>query len=485
MNDNKNTENEELNNNSARPADNFEATNHSKANNKENFEATNHGKENNKGNFEATNHGKESNKGNFEAYSSKENIENNISKDSANNQANFNEAVKNKNNVNLKYALMFATVFALGGLSVFGVQGFMQGAKIVQISKVAPSAQEEASETTNINAVSKSKDAVVSVVSYASPKNLSGLSNIIGDKAKKGDLQAIANGSGVIYKKDGAYAYVVTNHHVINGAEKVDVVLSDGTSVGAEILGSDIWTDLTVLKISAENVKVIMAFSNSDEVAVGQTALAIGSPLGLSLSNSVTRGIVSSKERQIPIDINNDGSYDWYQTVIQTDAAINPGNSGGALINSSGELIGINELKISNVREGISAEGIGFVIPANEVKIIAEQLEKNGKVSRPALGVQLASLSTINKNLAEEKLNYDTSKKGVVIKSVEAGSAAEKSNLKDYDIITKINDTNIESIADLRKYLFEKTKIGETINITYYRQGKEYQTKLTLARLDQ
>lgn len=425
----------------------------------------------------------EENKENFENNFSEESE--NISLDYPNNQDSIKEPIQKKKSVNLKHALILTTVFSLGGLSVFGVQNFVQGTRTVYTSKVAPSSQEVANEKTTINAVSKSKDAVVSVISYAGQKNSSGLSNIIGDKAKKGELQAIANGSGVIYKKDGKSAYVVTNQHVINGAEKVDVVLSDGKSVSAEILGSDIWTDLTVLKINSDNVKVVMEFSNSDDVAVGQTALAIGSPLGVSLSNSVTRGIVSAKERQIPIDINNDGAYDWYQTVIQTDAAINPGNSGGALINSSGELIGINELKISNAKEGVSAEGIGFVIPANEVKIIAEQLEKNGKVSRPALGIQLVSLSAINKNLVEEKLSYDTNKKGVLIRSVEQGSAAEKSGLKEYDIITKINDTNIESVADLRKYLFEKTKIGETINITYYRDGKEYQNKLTLGTLDQ
>lgn len=381
----------------------------------------------------------------------------------------------------LKMLLIAVTIFSLGGLSVFGLQSIM--GTTYNTSKVTVTKEEAENEQLTVNAISKAKDAVVSVINYKKTSSSSILDTILGENYTDGDLKASSNGSGVIYKKEGNIAYIVTNEHVINGAGKLSVILSDGTLVDAELVGNDIWTDLAVLKISGDNVSVVMDFANSNEVAVGQTALAIGSPLGVSLSNSVTKGIVSAVERQVPMDIDKDGSYDWYQTVMQTDAAINPGNSGGALINISGQLIGINQLKASSTTSEVSTEGIGFVIPANEVKLIAEQLEKEGKVTRSALGIQLVSISTLNADLVETTLKYDASKKGVVIKAVESGSAAETSGLKQYDIITKINDITIENVADLRKYLFEKTKIGETVTVTYYREGKEYAAKLTLGTL--
>ncbi|MBF0714188.1 trypsin-like peptidase domain-containing protein [Gemella sp. GH3] len=387
---------------------------------------------------------------------------------------------RNKSN----YAKLFLTVFGsfvLGAFSVFGTQYFVNGNKRVETSRVASSEKENSNQETTINAVSKAKDAVVSIVNYQQT-----VSNDIGSILGSGgsnELKPAANGSGVIYKKDGNTAYIVTNEHVIKGAKKINVILSDGKTLEAELVGSDVWTDLAILKINSKDVKVVMDFSDSNNVAVGETAMAIGSPLDISLSNTVTKGIVSAVDRQIPIDIDKDGTPDWYQTVIQTDAAINPGNSGGALINNKGELIGINELKISNAGESVSAEGIGFVIPANEVKIITEQLEKTGKVMRPALGIHLNSVSSLNKDLVEGTLNYNTDKKGIIIKGVESGSSAEKAGLKQYDIITKLNGSEVKSVAELRKYIFENTKIGDTVKVTYYRNGKEYETSVTLKAL--
>ncbi len=390
----------------------------------------------------------------------------------------------NKNPFFSKNFILAILVIVLLAFNIFYISNSYMN-KNINKTKVAKIAQEETNEQTTIQAISKAKDAVVSVVSYSSKNGNDDLESILRGKQQKGELKVTSSGSGVIYKKEGNTAYVVTNLHVINGAEKVDIILSDGTSVKAEIVGSDLWTDLAVLKINSEKVTTVMDFSNSDEVAVGQSAYAIGSPLGVSFSNSVTKGIVSAKERQIPMDIDKNGTYDWYQTVIQTDAAINPGNSGGALINSSGELIGINELKISNASKGVSAEGIGFVIPANEVKIIVEQLEKSGKVIRPALGVQIMSVASLNSDFVQSKLKYDINNKGVVITSIEPNSASSEAGLKEYDIITKINDKKINNVAELRKYLFEKTKIGETINITYFRDGKENTVSLTLKTLGQ
>lgn len=379
-----------------------------------------------------------------------------------------------------KYVIFGLAAFSLGGLTTYTVwNSKIQAPYTSLVSSTA--------ETANINAAAIAKDSVVSVVGYSkSTNNLQSrlFRNPTSEESQTKDgMRAVANGSGVIYKKEWGSAYIVTNNHVIDGIEKIEIILSDGTNAEAKVIGKDLWTDLAVLKISDDNVKSVMEFSDSDKVVVGQDSLAIGSPLGTTLSNTVTKGIISATERQVPMDIDNDGTPDWYQTVIQTDTAINPGNSGGALVNSAGQLIGINQLKVSNVSLSVSAEGIGFVIPANEVKIITDQLEKNGSVNRPALGIQLVSVSSLNPDTIKAELDYDAAKQGAIIRAVENGSAAQKAGLKEKDIIVKINDVDIKTVAEVRKYLFEKTKIGDSVNVTYVREGRQENTKLVLGEL--
>jgi len=400
---------------------------------------------------------------------------------------------------NRNYGKLFLTVFAafaLGATSVFGAQAVMGTGKALT-SSVTATKEDKDNQQTTVNAISKAKDAVVSIVNYQSASNNNLDSILGGDSSKRskygfnnnnnssnsGDLKPASSGSGVIYKKSGNTAYIVTNNHVVNGAKKLSVILSDGTNVTAEVVGTDVWTDLAVLKIKADNVKTTMDFADSDKIAVGETAFAIGSPLDVTLSNTVTKGIVSAVNRQIPMDVDGDGTNDWNQTVIQTDAAINPGNSGGALINNEGKLIGINEAKIAKASNNVSAEGIGFGIPSNEVKLITEQLEKSGKVMRPALGVQLVSVNTLDNETVQSQLNFN-GKQGVVIRSVESNTPAAKAGLEKYDIITKINGQEIKDVAAVRKYLFEKTKIGDTIKVTYYRNGKEHTVNVVVQALN-
>ena len=401
---------------------------------------------------------------------------------------------------NRNYGKLFLTVFAafaLGATSVFGAQAVMGTGKALT-SSVTATKEDKDNQQTTVNAISKAKDAVVSIVNYQSASNNNLDSILGGDSSKRSkygfnnnnnnssnsaDLKPASSGSGVIYKKSGNTAYIVTNNHVVNGAKKLSVILSDGTNVTAEVVGTDVWTDLAVLKIKADNVKTTMDFADSDKIAVGETAFAIGSPLDVTLSNTVTKGIVSAVNRQIPMDVDGDGTNDWNQTVIQTDAAINPGNSGGALINNEGKLIGINEAKIAKASNNVSAEGIGFGIPSNEVKLITEQLEKSGKVMRPALGVQLVSVNTLDNETVQSQLNFN-GKQGVVIRSVESNTPAAKAGLEKYDIITKINGQEIKDVAAVRKYLFEKTKIGDTIKVTYYRNGKEHTVNVVVQALN-
>ena len=393
---------------------------------------------------------------------------------------------------NKNYGKLFLTVFAafaLGATSVFGAQA-VTGTGSALKSSVTATKEDKDNQQLTVNAISKAKDAVVSVVNYQTNSN--NLDSILGGNSKNksnnnsnsnnsnsGDLKTASTGSGVIYKKTGNTAYVVTNNHVVKGAKKLAVILSDGTNVNAELVGTDVWTDLAVLKINGDNVTTTMDFANSDDIAVGETAFAIGSPLDLSFSNTVTKGIVSAVNRQIPMDVDGDGTVDWNQTVIQTDAAINPGNSGGALINNEGKLIGINESKIAKATSNVSAEGIGFGIPSNEVKLITEQLEKSGKVVRPAMGVQLVSVNTIANDTVKSQLKYE-GKQGVVVRSVESGTPAAKAGLEKYDVITKLNDTEVKDVAAVRKFLFEKAKIGDTVKVTYCRDGKEKTTEIVV-----
>ena len=393
---------------------------------------------------------------------------------------------------NKNYGKLFLTVFAafaLGATSVFGAQA-VTGTGSALKSSVTATKEDKDNQQLTVNAISKAKDAVVSVVNYQTNSN--NLDSILGGNSKNksnnnsnsnnsnsGDLKTASTGSGVIYKKTGNTAYVVTNNHVVKGAKKLAVILSDGTNVSAEVVGTDVWTDLAVLKINGDNVTTTMDFANSDDIAVGETAFAIGSPLDLSFSNTVTKGIVSAVNRQIPMDVDGDGTVDWNQTVIQTDAAINPGNRGGALINNEGKLIGINESKIAKATSSVSAEGIGFGIPSNEVKLITEQLEKSGKVVRPAMGVQLVSVNTIANDTVKSELKYE-GKQGVVVRLVESGTPAAKAGLEKYDVITKLNDTEVKDVAAVRKFLFEKAKIGDTVKVTYYRGGKEKTTEIVV-----
>ncbi|WP_102346455.1 S1C family serine protease [Bacillus sp. Marseille-P3661] len=314
-------------------------------------------------------------------------------------------------------------------------------------------------------AVEKVDDAVVSITNY---QNM----NYFTLEPQKAGI-----GSGVIYKKAKNKAYIVTNYHVIDGGEKLEVTLSDGTKLPAELVGGDIFTDLAVLKIDGEHVSEIANLGSSDNLTLGEPVIAIGSPLGDAFSGSVTQGILSGKERTIPVDINKDGKPDWQADVIQTDAAINPGNSGGALVNIVGEVIGINSMKIAQD----SVEGIGFAIPISIAKPVINDLERYREVKRPYLGISLETLSNIPTFHWTETFRLpDDVKKGVAILEVVPNSPAARAGLNQYDIIVALDDKDITNDVDLRKYIYTKKKIGEEITIKYYRNGKEKTTELTL-----
>lgn len=261
-------------------------------------------------------------------------------------------------------------------------------------------------------------------------------------------------GSGVLVSADGS---VLTNYHVIDGAEKITVRMQDGKSFEAKVVGSDQPSDLAVLKIEATNLP-FLTLGNSDSVRVGDIVLAIGNPLGI--GQTVTAGIISAKGRRTGL---SDGSFEDF---LQTDAPINRGNSGGALVNLTGELIGINSQILSSGQGGGSI-GIGFSIPSNMAKSVMEQLLKDGKVRRGMLGV---NIQNITEDVAKSLDLKDT--KGILVSNVRPGSAAEKAGIKRGDIITAINGEKIEDGNVLRNKV-ASTLPGTDIRLTVLRNGTE------------
>lgn len=294
---------------------------------------------------------------------------------------------------------------------------------------------------------------------------------------KNSKLQTASEGSGVIYKKDGKVAYIVTNNHVVKGSNALQVIMSNGKKVDADLVGTDAATDLAVLKINAANVTTVAQFGNSNSIAAGQDVLAIGSPMGSEYANTVTKGIVSAKNRTLKA-----GTDGTLTSVIQTDAAINSGNSGGPLINMAGQVIGINSMKLSSDNEGSSIEGMGFAIPSNEVVSIINQLIKNGKIERPALGIGMVDLSNITTDQQQSVLKLPSSvNKGVVIMQVADGSAAANAGLKQYDVITQLGDTKVTNANTLKAALY-KYKVGDSAKVTYYRNGKQQTSTVHLTK---
>jgi len=269
-------------------------------------------------------------------------------------------------------------------------------------------------------------------------------------------------GSGVIVSADGS---ILTNNHVVDGAEKITVLLSDNKSFEAKIVGTDQLSDLAVLKIDAQNLP-FLTLGNSDSVRIGDIVLAIGNPLGI--GQTVTAGIISAKGRRTGL---SDGSYEDF---LQTDAPINRGNSGGALVNLNGELIGINSQILSPGGASGGNIGIGFSIPSNMAKTVLEQLLKDGKVHRGMLGINIQNVTEDTARALELK-----DQSGILVSNVKSGSAADKAGVKRGDIITAINGEKLEDSNVLRNKV-AGTAPGTEIKLTVNREGKEMELSATL-----
>ena len=305
-------------------------------------------------------------------------------------------------------------------------------------------------------AVSKVYDSVVVVENY-----------------KKDTL--ISTGTGFVYNKDKKYGYILTNNHVIDSATDVYVTFTNGTREKVSIVGTDAYSDVALLKVDVESIITVAEIGNSDKIRLGDTTFAIGAPLDYQVySWSVTRGIISGKERLVEVSLSNTNTSDYVMEVLQTDTAINSGNSGGPLCNANGEVIGITNMKLASS----SVEGMGFAIPIEKAIEYAEIFLSGKTITRPYLGIAMYDLSSMKKSFYFYNINTKLTS-GVYINSVEKGGSAASAGLQSGDIITKIDDTDIKSSAYLR-YILYQHKVGDKIKITYYRNEKEYTTTATL-----
>ena len=265
-----------------------------------------------------------------------------------------------------------------------------------------------------------------------------------------------STGSGIILSEDG---YIVTNNHVVEGGDSIAVTLDDGETYAAELIGTDVKSDIAVLKIDAQNLPAA-EFGDSSQVEVGEAAIAIGNPLGL--NGTVTAGIISAVDREIQVGSSN-------MVLLQTDASINPGNSGGALLNEYGQVIGVNSAKISSE----DSEGLGFAIPSNTVGPIVEELIDKGYVSgRPLTGISGRNVSA----LAAAFYNIP---QGILVDQVAPESDAAAKGLTAGDVIIGVDDIRVENISDACT-LRDEHKAGDTMKLTFYRQGSTHEINIQL-----
>lgn len=291
---------------------------------------------------------------------------------------------------------------------------------------------------------------------------------------QRGNL--LGSGTGFVYSKDSKYGYVLTNAHVVENGTNIVGTLTNGKEIKLEKLGVDTYMDLAVLRMDVKNIIKVATLGNTKNTNIGGTVFTVGSPMGKEFLGTVTKGILSNKDRYVERSTGTYSSETIIVKVIQTDAAISPGNSGGPLVNMSGDVIGINSMKLVDS----SVEGMGFAIPIEDALAYISDLENNKAIKRPYIGVSVYDILTnkdylINRGAEIPKeLNY-----GIYIFDIEESGSAYKSGIRKNDIITHVNDVKIDNLAKFKYELF-KHKIGESIEVIYYRNNKKAKLKIEL-----
>lgn len=367
--------------------------------------------------------------------------------------------IKNNNQVSIPVVIILCIVLSLisGGLGAYLMISTRQNTTTTTNGITTSTAK--LTETNSIaDAVSKVYDAVVVVEVY-------------------NNNQLASTGTGFVYKKANGKAYLMTNNHVISGGKTVKVLFQNGDELEATTVGSDTYSDIAVLSVKDSDKIVAATTGASDKSTVGDTVFTVGSPEGSDYAGTVTKGILSAKDRLVEVALSNSQTSDYYMQVLQTDAAINPGNSGGPLCNTNGEVIGITNMKLVDD----TVEGMGFAIPIEDALKVAEVLEKEGKVSRPYIGISMLDLSNSYYLWQSGIMVPENVNNGVAVVKVESNSPADKAGIKKGDIITKLAGKDTKSLAEFRYELYKHSP-NDSVEVTYIRDGKEQKTKLTLGK---
>lgn len=367
--------------------------------------------------------------------------------------------MKNKNNNKIIVPVLVFVAFILGSVWTYLV--------INQLDKgTVLTSGSSGSYTINENSIAAAVDKVYDAT-------------VVVQTSKNGT--PVSTGTGFVYKVDGSTAYVMTNNHVVSGGDSAKVIFSDGTDTDTKILGGDTYADIAVLTVPSSSIKQVATIGNTENLKLGDTTFAVGAPLGDTYSGTVTKGILSGKDRLVEVSFSGTTS-DYYMKVLQTDAALNPGNSGGPLCNINGEVIGVNSLKLTQEQTSTSSysvEGMGFAIPIEDALYYAEVIEEGGSVKRPYIGISMLDI-TNSYYLWQAGITIPKGvKDGVAVIEVVSSSPAAKSGLQKGDIIIKLGNEKISSVAKLRYELYKHSP-GDKIDVTYNRSGKEYTTQITL-----
>ncbi len=368
--------------------------------------------------------------------------------------------VEKKQNKTLRSGLILIGTFFLGMLVLYGIFYFFPniiGETVTRLERDVTVTDEGIAD-----AVEKVYDSVVVVNTYVNQR-------------------ANSSGTGFVYKTESGTAYILTNTHVIEGADTVYVTFTDETVVEAEIVGSDTYSDIAVLSVDEDYILAIAEIGSSEDTRLGDTVFAIGAPIANDYAWSVTRGIISGKNRLVEVDLTDNGTTTTMVVeTIQTDAAINSGNSGGPLANSNGEVIGITSIKFASS----TIEGMGFAIPIETAVAYAEQLINGDSVERPYLGIYMLDVSSVYQNPFYYQEYYRSLTdanvtSGVIVTEFDTNSPAQTAGLEVGDIIIKVDGNDISSSAYLRYYLY-RHNIGEEITLTVLRNGRETNIEVML-----
>lgn len=381
----------------------------------------------------------------------------------------------------MKFRRISILLLIIGVVSVLSVILLQSDVTDVSTQQDLQQAVTHSKRTALVNAVELASPAVVNISAIRSVSNRSILDEYLFHefgfdipRVTKRKLREV--GSGVIISKEG---YILTNHHVIEQAEEIRVAIADGREFGANIIGYDFLSDLALLKVDTKEDLPQIQWSDSDNLLIGEWALAIGNPFGLSIGDAqptVTVGIISATKRSLTVD-----QY-YYESLIQTDASVNPGNSGGALVNINGELIGINTV-IRSTSGG--SQGVGFAIPANKARRVIDMIIEHGTVVPPYLGAEIQS---VDKQMADKLFGKEEAKKttftrGVLVSEIEQKSPIAESGIKRGDIIQTINEHRVKDANDF-KAIVRMLPLNEPIHCKYIRRGKKRETELRLEELE-